>query len=252
MLPTSICLELALICMAYRRRFYGELSFFSAYLVLVTVQEIAGWRVSYTPWFNSENCLYVFWSIQFVLSLLRLLSIGEIAGRSLRGYPAVWSFSWRSLSIATALLLSWTTYSAAKNVHHFRRFLAIGGQRFECMQAILLLLLLFLGVYYRVRIPPLYRSILIGMCIYSAIQVANNQFLLLNKLPADSVFGYIRRGSFLFPLIIWTYAFWHWGTTPTTPPELISQEKYDEMSPQIHDRLKELNDKLSGLMNSTR
>jgi hypothetical protein len=210
------------------------------------------WWVSYLPYYNSAGYRYVYWSSQFLLSALRLLTIAEIARRSLRDYPAVWALAWRTLSVAALFLLSWTSYSAIQQLHHFRRFLAVPGQRLESMEAILLLVVLFLGVYYRVRISPLYRWILVGICIYSAIQVANNPILLLNKLAADSVFIYIRRGSFLLPLAIWTYAVWRWGASSTTPPDLISQERYDALSPEIHDRLRELNDKLSDFMGKHR
>jgi hypothetical protein len=249
--PLIICLDFALLVLLIRRKLYRKLLFFFAYVVLLSVQEPVGWWISFLPWSRSPTWSTTYWSIQFFLSLLRLLTIAEISRRSLISYPAVWSFGWRMLSAAAAILVAWTAYSAFQSRHHFRIFIAVGGQRFETMQAILLLLLLFLGVYYRVQISQLYRMILIGICIYSAIQIANNP-LLLAKIPADSVFGYIRRGSFLIPMVIWTYAVWRWGGTSSTPPDLISQEKYDELSPQIHDRLKELNDKLSDLTGARR
>jgi hypothetical protein len=68
----------------------------------------------------------------------------------------------------------------------------------------------------------------------------------------DSIFGYIRRGSFLVASLIWTYALWRWGTISNTPPELISQGKYDDVSPQVHDRLRQLNGKLSDLIGKRR
>lgn len=249
--PFGIGLELALFVLSIRYKLYRKLIFFFAYIVLLGAQEPVIWWVSYLPWFNSTAWGNTYWSIQLCLSLLRLLTIAEISRRSLVPYPAVWSMGWRLLSAAAAILLAWTAYSAFQGRHHFRIFIAGGFQRFETMQAILLLLLLFLGVYYRVRISQLYRLILIGICIYSAIQIANNP-LLLAKIPADSVWQYIYRGSFLIPMVIWTYAVWRWGGTSTTPPDLISQEKYDELSPQIHDRLKELNDKLSDLTGNRR
>jgi hypothetical protein len=245
--PAAVCFELALCYTAYKRRLSRQLTFFSVYIVLLTVQDIASWGVKYAPWFSSPSYRYIFYSVQFVLSLLRLLTIGEIARRTLRGYPAVWGFTWRALSAVTVFLFSWTTYSAIQRAHHFRRFLAVGSQRFELMQTILLLLFLFLVVYYRVQISLLYRLILVGIGIYSAVQLVTNQLLLLNKLPADSIGDYIGRGLFLVPLAIWTYAVWRWGAASNNPPELISQSQYDDLSPQIHDRLKDLNDKLNKL-----
>jgi hypothetical protein len=252
MAPADLCLEFAVLFIAFRRRLQTQLPIFSTYLILVTISEIMGWWVSFTPWFYSDRYLYVYWSYQFILSLLRLLTIAEIARRSLRGYPAVWTFGWRVLLATGLLLLSWTAYSATQSRHHIRRFVAVGGQRFELMQAILLLVLLLLGAYYRVQISQLYRSILIGICIYSAVQVANNQILFLNQLPADSIFGYIRRSSFLVALVIWTYAVWRWGASKQTEPQPITQTVYDDLAPQVHDHLRDLNDKLANLVGKRR
>jgi hypothetical protein len=243
--PASICLELMLFYFAFRRRLYRQLVFFSIYIFIVTVQDLVGLWISYSSWYSAIAWNETYWSVQFVLSLLRLLTIAEIARRSMRGYPAIWAFTWRILSVAAVILLFWTTYSAAQNVHHFRKFIAGAGQRFEFMQAVLLLLLLLLGAYYRMRISPLFRLILIGICIYSAVQVANNQFLLVRSVRTDAVFDYVRRGSFLISFAIWTYAVWRWGATPDVPPKLVSQAKYEALSPQIHDRLRELNDRLA-------
>jgi hypothetical protein len=249
--PLIACLDFALLVLSIRRKLYQKLVFFFSYVVLLSAQEPVIWWVSSLPWFYSDAWRNTYWSIQLCLSILRLLTIAEISRRSLIAYPAVWNFGWRLLSAAAAILLSWTAFSAFHGRHYIRIFIAVGGQRFEMMQAVLLLLLLFLGVYYRVRISQFYRLILIGICIYSAIQIANDP-LLLTKVPADSVWEYIRRGSFLIPMVIWTYAVWRWGGTSTNPPELISQEKYDQLSPQIQDRLQELNDKLSDLTGKRR
>lgn len=246
--PTTIFLELALCSVAWRCRLYRQLAFFSAYIVLVTIEEFSGWWVSKTPWFHSDTYYYIFWSTQLALSLLRLLTIAEIARRSLRGYRAIWALAWQTLSAAAFVLLSWTAYSTVPYVHHVKRFIAIGGQRFEFMQAILLLLVMVLGAYYHLHVAALYRLILIGMCICSAEAVTSSQlYLLNNNRLAESIFGYIRQGYYPIPLAIWIYAVWRWGAASIAPPDLITQEKYDELSPQVHDRLRELNDKLAKL-----
>jgi hypothetical protein len=249
--PLTFCLEWALLFFLFKNKLYRQLKFFSVYLLVLSIQEPVGWWVSFLPWFNSIAWGNTFWSIQFLLLLLRLLTIAEISRRSLIPYPAVWGFGWRVLSAAAAILLSWTALSAFQGGHHLRIFIGVGFQRFEIMQAVLLLLLLLLGVYYRVRLSQLNRLILIGICIYSAIQIANDP-LLLAKIPADSVWQHIRRDSFLIPLVIWTYAVWRWGGNSIAPADLISQEKYDELAPQIHDRLKELNEKLSDMTGKNR
>jgi hypothetical protein len=246
--PTTICLELGLLFIAYRRRLYRQLVFFSAYIVVTTVAELGGWWVIYSPWHETERWRYVYWSLQFALSLLRLLTIAEISRRSLGKYPLVWTFASRFLAAVAAILLFWTARSAIQNLHHFRKFIMAGDQRFECMQAILLLVLLMVVVYYRVALSPLFRLVLIGIGIYSSLQVANDQLGIINVMQPNSILDYIRRGTYIIPLSMWVYAVWRWGANSNTQPKLLSQSAYDDLSPQIHDRLRELNDKLSDLV----
>jgi len=243
--PLNIGLQLALLFISFKRRLYRQLVFFFTYIFLLNLNDGVGWSVFFSPWSQTAGWRNAYWFFQFILSLLRLLTIAEISRGSLRSYPAVWGLAWRTMSAAAVILLTWTTESAIQNAHHMRKFIAVGGQRFEFMEAILLLFLLLLGAYYHVRISPLYRLILIGICIYSALLVADNQFWLLKTILGDSIFAYVRRGAFPISLAIWTYAVWRWGATSNSPPELISQATYDELSPQIHDRLRELNDRLA-------
>jgi hypothetical protein len=120
------------------------------------------------------------------------------------------------------------------------------------MQAILLLLVLVIGVYYRLRIPRLYRLILIGIGIYASIQVTNNPLGINQLILPNSTFDFIRRGSILISLGVWLYAIWRSPRIPDVRPGLISQATYDELAPQVHDHLKELNDKLANLIGGRR
>ena len=244
---TLACLYVVLLFFAFRRNLYQRLFFFTAYVILLVARDAAGLWVIHTSFYNLAAGLYIYWGSEFILTTLRLLTIAEISKRYLRGYPVVWAFALRLLTAVAVILLSWTAYSASQNVHHFRRFILVGDQRFEFMQAILLLLLFIIGIYYGLQISPLYRLILIGIGIYSSIQVADNQIGILHKMPPNSVFDYIRRGSFTVSLALWTYAVWRWAAVQDAKPKLISQATYDRLSPQLHDRLRELNDKLADL-----
>jgi hypothetical protein len=245
--PATFFLEFAFLFFAYRRKLYRQLLFLPVYVVSATASEVCGWAITYSSWYRSTAWLYFYWSVQFALSILRLLTIAEISLRTLRAYPAVWTFTSRLLTAAAATLMFWTIHSSIQNRQHFRVFILSGSLRFEFMQAVLLLLFLLLVTYYRVPLSPLYRLVLIGAGVYSSIQVAANQFGIIRGAPPNSVTDYIRRGTYMIPIAVWTYAAWRWGATSQTPPELIAQSTYDDLSPQIHDRLRELNDKLAKL-----
>jgi len=232
----------------FRRRLNRRLIFFAVYLVLLFIWAIVGLWISRTPIYSSHTWFEVYWSVEFALSILRLLTIAEISRRFLRAYPAVWALAAWLLSAAAIALLLWTIQSAIHNVHHIRRFILLGDQRFETMQAILLLLVLLIGVYYRMQIPLLYRFVLIGIGIYACIQVTNNPLGINQLILPNSPFDFIRRGSILISLGIWLYAIWRSPRIPDVRPELMSQATYDELAPQLHDRMRDLNDKLSRLI----
>ncbi len=240
----SDCLLITLLVLAIRRNLYRRLASFTVYIVLLIAWDIVWLYVSHGSLYYQRVWFYIFWSAEFLLASLRLLTIAEISKRFLRGYPAIWAIASRLLIIITLILLGWTTHSAIQNIHHVRRFIIAGDQRFECTQAILLVLVLIIGVYYRLRIPHLYRLILIGIGMYSSIQVLATQIGLLHALTA---FDYIRRATITVSIAIWTYAVWRWAAVPEPHIESIPQVTYDDLAPQVHDRLRDLNDKLADL-----
>jgi hypothetical protein len=111
--------------------------------------------------------------------------------------------------------------------------------------AVLLLTLMGLAVYYHMSIHSLYRRILIGSCIYSAEQVVSSELLRIPVHVTNSVFDFTARFSWLLMIAIWTWAVWRWAGAPIGQPELIPQKMYDDLSPRVHNRLRELNNKLA-------
>jgi hypothetical protein len=231
----------------FRRKLYTRLIFFTAFQILLLAWAILWTWVSGTPAFTSHLWFNIYWGVQSAMSILKLFTIGEISNRVLHEYPAIRVLASGLLGGTAAILLLWTADSAIHNAHHIRRFILLGNQRFELMLAVLILVLLMIGAYYRIQILPLYRLILIGIGIYSAIQVANNELAIHILIIPNSIFDYMRRGPSTISNVIWAYAVWRCSPAPDAKPALISQATYDDLSPQIHDRLKELNDKLSGL-----
>jgi hypothetical protein len=231
----------------FRRKLYKRLIFFTAFQILLLAWAILWTCVSGTPAFTSPIWFNIYWGVQSAISILKLFTIAEISNRVLHEYPAIRVLATGLLGGTTAILLFWTADSAIHNVHHIRRFILLGNQRFEFMLTVLLLIVLMIGAYYRIQIPSLYRLILIGIGIYSSIQVANNELAIHIAIIPGSIFDYMRRAPSTISNVIWAYAVWRCSPVPDAKPDLISQATYDDLSPQIHERLRELNDKLAGL-----
>lgn len=241
-------LDLALFGLVFRKKLHRKLTVFAVYFILMGPWQYLWVWASNTPKLYEVSWIYFYWASQFVFSVLRLLAIMEICWRALHEYSVVWKFTVRTLGVTFVFLLLWTTSSAIRNSHVFQAFISKGLQRFEFTQAVLLLAILFVGSYYNIIVPPLYRWMLAGSGVFSSIQVANYQLGLNTKYPPNSIFDFVGRYSFAAVLMLWTWAIWRWADDSTMSPKLISQQSYDELSPQIHNRLRGLNDRLAGLL----
>ncbi len=175
-----------------------------------------------------------------------LLMIAEIAIRSLRGYPSIWRPASTLLSVVAMALISWTVVSTMHYFGHRRQFVMVGDQHLVLAITILLLLLMAISSYYRVKIPPLYRLVLAGIGIYASIEVVANQIQFQSR-SGFSIWNNMRLSAFAVALILWIYAVLRRATLPADQTELIPQSKYDDLSPQIHDRLQTMNYKLTKL-----
>ena len=182
-----------------------------------------------------------------MLSVLRLLTFAEISRRILREYPTVFAAGSWILTGAAAVLLSCTAYPA----RDVRAYLAphrdwrsaacayAGGAG--------------LGVPDNRGLlsnpdSASYRLILIGIGTYSSLQIVNYELLLRQLIAPYSIPDYVRRASMIVSRVIWTYAVWRWSGVPDSQPKLISQIAYDRLSPQIHGKMQELNDRLGNLV----
>lgn len=244
-----------LLILVFRYNMFHQLKFFAFYVLFTVVRQIGLEWYGVPPAIGDPSYyryLYCYWTAAFVLSFLRLFITLEICEKVLTGYPALKLLAWRILSGLATVLFSWTIYFAIRNIHHIRRLILTFQQTTDISFAILLLTLMGIGVYYRMRIPSLYRMILIGSCIYSAVQVVDSELgRHIVSLP-NSVFDFVQRLAYSLMLGIWAWAVWRWGRDSNPPVELISQSTYDDLSPQIHDRLRELNDKLTDLTGKRR
>jgi hypothetical protein len=240
-----------LLVLAFHNKMYRQLKFFVFYLVFAIARAVAIESYGAPPasihdhWYYPY--IYSFWISAFVLSLLRLFITLEICERVLRQYATLRVLVWRIMAGLAVVLFSWTLYFGIRNFHHVKRFILTLQQTTDVSFALLVLTLMGIGVYYRMRIPGLYRVILIGSCVYSAVQVVDSEVGRQTAYAPNSPFDFAQRLAYNMMLAIWAWAVWRWGKESTPSPETVSQATYDELSPRIHDRLKELNDKLSDL-----
>lgn len=241
------CLQVALLFLVIRKKAYRHLVFLAAYIFALIPRELIWLWIAHSSHQYDRWAFYFYYISDGILYSLRLLLIVEIARRALREYPAVWYFSWRILIFIGVAFAAWGAHAAIPNAHSKRLLFLSLERSYSITQAVLLLLVLCIGLYYRVSVSHFFRLILAGICIYSAVQIVNTELGRYIPKPALSAFDFIDRYSFTAMLAVWVWALWKWTPSPHRPPQLISQTEYDDISPQVHDRLRELNNRLGGL-----
>ena len=240
-------LSLTLLLLVLHRNIRRRLPVFTLFVVLFATRDIATLFISYWHRGLTPTWICFFWTSEFLLTGLYLFIIAEIAKLFLCDYPSIWRSASRLFDGLTLVLMSWVVYSAYRHVQHPRLYILVGEQRLLLTITILLLLVMAIGAYYRLKLPPLYRFVLVGIGIYASVQIAADQIVMQYRMEPNSLWDLMRRGAFLFSSALWTYGVWRWAGHPARKVELIPQLKYDTLSRQVHDHLCEANLKIANL-----
>jgi hypothetical protein len=246
-LCVNCALELALSILAIRKRVWRGIFCLALYIFLLVPREAIWAYVGNSRHLTALWAIYFYFISDELLTFIRLLVIVEIGIRTFRNYAAVWHFSRRILAVAGSVVLIGGLFATLRDFHSSHQIILTISQYLNVMQTLLLLIVLGVALYYRIEVPQLYRSIVIGIGIYAGIQLFNSELGRYVEVPSTSLYNYIYRYSFLFLEFAWIRGLWIWSGEPPQSGGSISQAKYDDLSPRVHDRLRELNDRLSGM-----
>jgi hypothetical protein len=241
-------LSLALITLLIGRNVGRRLVVLTLFIGLCITRDAISLFVVRTPFGHGVAWSYIFWISELVLTTMYLFMIAEISRRFLCDYPSIRRSALTLLAAVTLPLMSWTVFSTMRYAKHPRLFIMNGEQGLVLTITIILLVLMGIVAYYRLRLPPLYRLVLIGIGIYASVVLAADQIEIKYRLGPNSIFEYMRKGAFAVSLVVWTYAAWRCVAPSTTQRELIPQSIYEDLSAQIHNRLQVLNQKLAQLV----
>jgi hypothetical protein len=170
----------------------------------------------------------------------------EILGLTLRPYPGIWGLAWRALATVSALVVLIVTWlSHAPGIEQLSFQLNRG---YHLTFATAVIACLALVRYYSIRVPPALKMILAGFCLNSCVEVLVNTLIqvLFHKGYAihQTAWLIVNMLSFVATLTIWIVALWK--PFPVDDREIASpsDSAYRRLSPEINERLREINEKL--------
>ncbi len=240
----SSLLQLAVCVLAWRRRLYLRLPLFTAYLTLLLVRTLFLWVLYLSVGYDSPLSFQGYWVSQGILLAARGVAVAEIAWRAVREYRGVWALGWRLLCGIALLLLVHAAVDARGAASWIAPFLLTAERDLELAVLGILVVLLTLCRYYGIRLEPVQKMVALGMGFYSAIQSLNNSFVQDWLARYFTAWSAVRVFSFEVTLVIWLVALRRPLPAAAPAPVLLPQKLYDELSPQVNNRLRVLNQRL--------
>jgi hypothetical protein len=243
-------LQLSLCALIFWRGLHRRLPIFTSYAVLVLFGAILVWWVYHHWGYQSRTGWYFAWAAQGVALFARGAAVAELCWRILRAYSGVWGLAWRVLALLAILLTAQAMVAAEADAHWVVPLVLTADRGLETMIAAVLLALLATCAYYRIRVEPPYRWIVVGLCFNSIIQALNNSFL-RNWLSIHIFFwNGVHLASSDIAIVVWCVALWKPLPVERPAPVLLGQQAYDELTPQVNYRLRMLNRRLLEILRS--
>jgi hypothetical protein len=242
----SVAIQIVVCGVLFFKGNFRKLPVFTAYVLSNICQAGALYLVYRQFGFSSRVALAIGWLSQCVPQLLRVLAITEVLRLILRPYRGIWGLGWRLLVVAFGAVFSVALIDSWRD-----RFFAIGlaDRGFHLAFGVALVACLLLVHYYSVPIHPAYKALLGGFCFYSCIAVMANTIGMSRLHQGNSNFRdawqLLTMGAFVAVLVVWGVALRTPLPQAAQPRSLPGAERtYWEMSPQINERLRRLNERL--------
>jgi len=231
---------------------FRRIPVFAAYALANLCQAILMLMIYKRIGFRAESAVMLAWSWQACIQILRAAATTEAIRLLLKPYQGIWGLGRRVLAGAFGIIFVVALGYSGRNIGWA---ILLVDRGFHLAFAIALVACLLLVHYYSVPIHAAYKALLGGFCFYSCTVVLANTLggiLFVGGNPNfQAIWNLLTMGAFVVVLFVWANALRKPLPEPMPnvgPPEAVNS--YWEISPQINERLRQLNDELSRLWKS--
>lgn len=238
----TFLLNVGLVLLILYCKNYRVYPFFFIYAVSAALQNIA-FFASYRVWgFNSTASILVAWGTQGLVTTARALAIAEICHKILARYEGIWKLA-RLLLLGTAIVVALFAWAFSQG--NLRSAILSFDRGLELAIASAIVILFLFARYYDLGLEPTVRTLAIGLFLYSGFRVLDNTILERWLTHSTMLWNLLATVAFLASLLLWTWALRHRQPEMTFAPELLPEDLYRSLSPEINARLRALNEQLS-------
>jgi hypothetical protein len=239
----AIALEAGVFGLALYRGLQRRFRLFAVYFGVLLVTEIARWVPIFLWGLASKQAFWTYWVTQILLIGFRGAFVFEICHYVLSPYRGVWSLCKAILASVAGLVVVSALLTPEQGTPYVVRVgLAERGLELAIL-AVLLFALVFCR-YYRIPVDRLSGLLGFGVGLFAAVQVINDTFVSHWFRAYHPIWREIRLDAFLVTLVIWLAALWKPLPVRAQAPVMLDAGVYSAITPQLTDRLRQLNARL--------
>lgn len=243
----SIALELAVILLMAGKRQYRDFPAIFVYLLSNIVAVPFLYAVYFFKGFVSWPAFWAGWITQAVIVIARWLAVCELCRNVLGQFQGIWALTWRVLAVLGSLVLF---VAVALGRHDFVRLISTFDLGLELSMATVLVGFFAFARYYRVEIQNSLRSIGIAFCLYSIFRAFNDSVLQTFVRNYSNTWNVVDEVTYIATLTLLGSAVYVLRSEDVRRVVLLPRAAYAELSPQVNERLRTLNERLNQFLNS--
>lgn len=245
----SAAVQAVLCVVLFLKGNFRRIPIFTCYAVANLFQAIVLYVVYYRMGFRTLNAVIFAWSTQACIQILRAAATTEVLRVVLKPYRGIWGLAWRLLAAAFFVIFAIALIDSGRNLTWV---VVLADRGFHLAFGIALVACLLLAHYYSIPVHPVYKSLLGGFCFYSCTVVLANTLggalFVHGNANFQRTWQLVTMLAFVAVVSVWANALRR--PLPESKQDLGPKgtaPSYWEMSTQINERLRLLNDQLGRL-----
>jgi len=242
----GLLFEVGVCVLALLRRLWRILPFFTGYLVLLVLIDLARQWVLLQAGYSSRLYSWAFWMTQWVLVVARGAALADICRAALSAYAGIWQLARYLLAGATTVMLAAAALRTG-STPGIVSYVIYVERELEFAIVVTLLLLLILSRYYGVELNRPLDGIAMGLAFYSSVVITTSGILAGPGALPWGLYDALREVAYDVALAFWAYALRAPVPHPARPV-LGTVDSYERNSRMVSDRMRGLNARLLELM----
>jgi hypothetical protein len=225
---------------------FRKLPFFTSFVAVNICQAVYLYIVFAQFGIKSVTTTWLAWLSEPAILLLRTFATAEVLRLILKSYPGIWGLAWRVLAVGFGGVLAYAAIESGRNIPWA---IAVLDRGYHLAFTVALVAGLLLIRYYSIPVEPLYKVILAGFCFYSCTIVLANtvgQWVFLRGFRNyQPIWQFTITAIYAGIQVDWAVELWKTAPSEESRPTLMASSLYQQISPQINERLYALNEQLS-------